>query len=117
MRRRAAPTRGPVAPSAAGLRALERRQIVLESVDKDGTSHPAILQGGTGKGGRARDYVRALRTVDAYSPLLVRTASPLPSPPPHPPLGLIPSVSEPARVEEEGNVGEAARRPPLHRVR
>jgi hypothetical protein len=62
------------------------------------------------------DTQPSARRIGAYSPLLVRTASPLFSPPSHPPLGLIPSVSEPAQVEEEGSVGEATRRPPLHRV-
>jgi hypothetical protein len=56
----ALPLCGPVQPSREFLRTLERKQLIVERVDADGTSHPLVLQGDTREGWRARGYIRDL---------------------------------------------------------
>jgi hypothetical protein len=54
--------RGPVQPSREYLRAMDRKQLILERVDSEGLGRTVVLEGDTRTGWAARDYVdRVLR--------------------------------------------------------
>jgi hypothetical protein len=56
------PLRGPVQPSREYLRAMDRKQLILERVDSEGLGRTVVLEGDTRTGWAARDYVdRVLR--------------------------------------------------------
>jgi hypothetical protein len=56
------PPRGPVQPATKEyLRAMDRKQLIVEHVDRDGVAHPQVLEGDTEAGWWARDLVEKLR--------------------------------------------------------
>jgi len=58
------PLRGPVQPSQASLRALDRKHLVLQRVDPDGSVRPEVFEGDTEAGWKARDFVERLKRGD-----------------------------------------------------
>jgi hypothetical protein len=52
------PAAGPVRPSAAYLRSLDRKQLVFARVDSEGNTHPQVFEGNTRAGWLVRDVLR-----------------------------------------------------------
>ena len=52
------PLRGPVQPTRESLCMRERKQLVLQRVDPDGSVHPQVFEGDTTAAWRVRDRVR-----------------------------------------------------------
>ena len=55
------PQRGPVRLSDASLRALDRKQLVVQSTDAEGNLRPQVLTGDTPAGWAAKDILERLR--------------------------------------------------------
>jgi hypothetical protein len=57
----ALPLLGPVQPSKEFLRSLERKQLVLDRVDANGSVHPQVFHGETRTpAGRWRDWIKQI---------------------------------------------------------
>jgi len=52
------PLCGPIQPTREFLRMLERKQLVLDRVDADGTVHPQVIEGDTPAGWQVWDWIR-----------------------------------------------------------
>jgi len=56
------PWRGPIgAASKEYLRAMDRKQLLVERVDHEGVSHPQVLEGDTPASWQVRDWIASLR--------------------------------------------------------